>query len=769
MCRAVAQGFYLDVPRVIDYAWRHAEYLLNAECDHTPGWIGPAGTPRMHARMTRRRFYRKPAFWFFAITIFFASYGPTWDGLCAIAPQSITSFLRQALAILLAEGWVMFVGLGLEWRVRFLIRERFEEVRRNEGPQALSFCRRATCCGVIYAGLILLAAIGFAGGVFLYHAAPGGLVCTLDEWNLTAIGRFAMCIAAVILFGWITSSDRAYGCFRRRTPLRWTRVGFAVFAQFLILLLVALIQWFGLSTAKTVAASDLPYRHFFLVWVPCIAAVIAVAPWWARSRFRSTTAQTRDHFRRLLRTKELFVQPRDPVLSARSIVYASVFGPVTHILHLLLFPALIAVTVPADWLNLSVLVALLFSFLLVVWGNMSPRWHELNVYVERWFLRGTPLLISLFVMAIAILRLFRFDYISTLLDAIPFGMVFALVLMNYVLFWLAEYWMSRAVALELLGVLGAVVRETYIRYRPAFAQGAHLGVHVDVSERYLASHGTGRFVVLGNVLGATPCRAFQSYYLTETFALLDGEKDSKWVAEIVQRTGTYFVGLNAALLGVALVFGLCYVVENRETVIEPVVTESPAPPMPEQLVDLSSLLRQQSDSVRPALVVVGSGGGTRAALYTTSVLKGLHGLEVDKDIVLLSGVSGGGVALAYFAANSDALTGRPAATRLCPRNKGAAPTVEDEWNCFTSNVTKPFIEDVVNGATEWRIFTNTALSALLAESNAICSTGGALERFAIRGSSSTRPLSAIPPPNRPCSRKPSTTPGHARTPSRCSS
>jgi hypothetical protein len=104
--------------------------------------------------------------------------------------------------------------------------------------------------------LILLAAIGFAGGVFLYHAAPGGLVCTLDEWNLTAIGRFAMCIAAVILFGWITSSDRAYGCFRRRTPLRWTRVGFAVFAQFLILLLVALIQWFGLSTAKTVAASD---------------------------------------------------------------------------------------------------------------------------------------------------------------------------------------------------------------------------------------------------------------------------------------------------------------------------------------------------------------------------------------------------------------------------------------------------------------------------------------------------------------------------------
>jgi hypothetical protein len=142
---------------------------------------------------------------------------------------------------------------------------------------------------------------------------------------------------------------------------------------------------------------------------------------------------------------------------------------------------------------------------------------------------------------------------------------------------------------------------------------------------------------MGDILGtAVPCRAFQSYYLTETFALIDDDKDSKWVAEITHRTGAYFVGLNIALIGVALGFWVYAAFEHRDTAIKPVVTEGRVPPLPEQLVDLSSLLQQQSDPVRPAVVVVGSGGGTRAALYTASVLKGLHRLNVDQDIVLVS-------------------------------------------------------------------------------------------------------------------------------------
>ncbi len=334
-------------------------------------------------------------------------------------------------------GSVLFVALVFEWRVRFLIRERFAEARRSEEinlPQDLPPARRATCWVVIYVGLLLLAVAPILGGVFLYRTAPGGLVCAVDEWNLIAILRLLMCIAAIFLFGWITSTNGAYRRFVTRAPFQWTRVKFDVLLQFLLLSSVALIQWFGSATERTPAATDLPYRHIFLVWAPCIVAVIAIAPWWARSRFRTITYQIRQHFQQSLPGKELFIHPTDPALSARSIIYAFIFGPANHILHLLLFPALIAIAVPAESLFWSVPAAFVFSLLLLVWGNMSPRWQELNVYIERWFLRGTPLLISLFVMVIAVLRLVGFDYVSTLLDAIPFGTVFGLVLKNYVVF-----------------------------------------------------------------------------------------------------------------------------------------------------------------------------------------------------------------------------------------------------------------------------------------------------------------------------------------------
>jgi hypothetical protein len=41
-----------------------------------------------------------------------------------------------------------------------------------------------------------------------------------------------------------------------------------------------------------------------------------------------------------------------------------------------------------------------------------------------------------------------------------------------------------------------------------------------------------------------------------------------------------------------------------------------------------------ADGNRPAIVVIGSGGGTRAALYTSHVLQGLHGIGAGEDIVL---------------------------------------------------------------------------------------------------------------------------------------
>jgi len=710
-------ALFLDIPSLLDSAWRRIEYRLSAECDYQPG---PPPAPGDPSPITLRPFWAKPPFLFFAITVFFVSYGPTWGGLCAIAPKAVTDLLRQALgvAVVLAA---LALGYFLYRQGSELIGKRFEEAARHDDP--IRPCRRHTIYIVAFLALLAVVGAGVWTGVYLFGPNPDS-PCTVKNGDWLAVLRLAMCVVAILAFAAITSR-------------RWASVAVNVWAQAVIIALVALIQWFALAASDPPEASDLPYRHLFLVWAPCIIAVVALAPLIAPWIFRVQN-NVRDDFRQLLPRTELFVhRPPVPVLTCRRIIYAIVYGPAYHPLHLLLFPALVALVAPPGWLYLFSFLALVASTWLLVWGNVSARWDQLNTYLERAFLRGTPLVISLFVIIVAILRLVQFNYVSTLLDAMPFGTVFGLVVMNYVLFWLVEYWMNRIASLQLLGFIGEPttdeVRVDYPRDPPNDA-----GIHVLRSRRFLVSHGSGRFLAVGTVRAsappppppapevptAPPESAFQAYYLSEVISSLgnhpdpNAERDHERAVDINQRAGLYFLLLNSGIFLVTAAFvGLYLQVQLGNNAVKPVVTVEAAAPT--QLVDLPGLLQPKpGEPVRPAIVVVGSGGGTRAALYTASVLNGLHRMGVDGDIVLLSGVSGGGVALACFAANNKALTAplTPNARGQCPDDKAAKRSVEDEWDCFNKGVTKSFIGDVLNGATEWRVFRTTALSVLLDES-----------------------------------------------------
>jgi predicted acylesterase/phospholipase RssA len=97
-----------------------------------------------------------------------------------------------------------------------------------------------------------------------------------------------------------------------------------------------------------------------------------------------------------------------------------------------------------------------------------------------------------------------------------------------------------------------------------------------------------------------------------------------------------------------------------------------------------------------------SGGGTRAALYTASVLERLHRLGHLPRVRLVSGISGGGAALAYFGGHRD---------RLLNAAPGSPP-----WSEFFDRMKEPYIEDVIDGAAEWRMVSNDRLGRLLSES-----------------------------------------------------
>ena len=110
---------------------------------------------------------------------------------------------------------------------------------------------------------------------------------------------------------------------------------------------------------------------------------------------------------------------------------------------------------------------------------------------------------------------------------------------------------------------------------------------------------------------------------------------------------------------------------------------------------------KQTESQEPVILMAASGGGTRAALYTASVLHGLANLEQLKNVSLLSGVSGGSLGIAYFAANRKALLNSDS---------------REAWQEYYVKMSMPYIEDVFEGAAEWRILREERLGKLLSES-----------------------------------------------------
>jgi Patatin-like phospholipase len=126
---------------------------------------------------------------------------------------------------------------------------------------------------------------------------------------------------------------------------------------------------------------------------------------------------------------------------------------------------------------------------------------------------------------------------------------------------------------------------------------------------------------------------------------------------------------------------------------------------PDRSAHLSSLavLLKSAGPAAPVFIVAASGGGTRAAVYSATVLEGLRSLRMAGRIILMSGVSGGGVAAAYFYAHRDALLDLSAES-------------DAEWIRFKKRMAEPFIGDVLEGAGEWRVVSREPLARLLVES-----------------------------------------------------
>jgi hypothetical protein len=584
--------------------------------------------------------------------------------------------------------WLVGAAVGLDRRLRLL---DWASQRSFDGPSKRFF-------GVD--GYSPLALLVFAAALVFQILGPslgwrGGLVAV------------ALFVAAPLLLGVLVYLLGAYRL--------WL-------AEFLTTLLISASVFFVFAAPGSREPDDLLYRHVLAPALWVLLAAMLLARWLSRRMFRAYRGRFTDY----LQKAELFVKPEAPSsVTSGSIVWSFLTVPVRHPLQLLLFPAFVVLVVQdtrAMWWWSGAL--LLVSWSALTLASFHERLQFLVGMPRRVFFVGGQLVVSLVIIGLAIGRITEFSYVAILLDSAAGSIVAVLVFAAYFTFWFYEYWINRMLSEAMLGTLDATAERTDARIAyPVDSAVIPEKIRVKAEQRVIQIHGAERFVAVGMLSeprAGGPKEAFQYYGRLELFQriftwaarsrLLDF-KEAKRLGHVLERKiQYYFLALNAALV-IALTaawFVLSGLPQAAELCIAPAgkaalpgcVTPVPPGPAHGERIDLAGLIGGGQPTPKPVVLVAASGGGTRAALYTASVLHGLDRLGALRDVVLASGVSGGSAALAYFAAHRDTLIkGTPRA-----------------WARYMHVMSGAYIRDVLRGVVEWRIAGGTRLGTVLAES-----------------------------------------------------
>lgn len=504
--------------------------------------------------------------------------------------------------------------------------------------------------------------------------------------------------------------------------------------QIVLLAVLAAVYSYWLPADGAAEALPGPYRNVFaptLLVLLVLAVVSHAMAWWVMRGFPDAD---RKLFAEVLKNTELFVRPRPPEPSWRRFLHGLINAPLYHPLHLLLMPSLPLIAVPLQDIRLVGGLLLLFAWLLLTFTGMYDRLSLMITVVRRWFLVGGQLVVSVVIIGLALARVAGVDYVTTLLDSTPGTVILYYVLAAYTAFWLYEYWINRALSERMLPLLQPA------RAVPGRLAWMEYKVRTDVVSTNVLARGRaievfagGRFAVTGAYRdegSRTLCGAWHSYDKTELFERLarsarelknwTGDKQYQInvaVAELGKRTKLYFNFMNFLFVVIVIAAAwLLYQIPERAQAVGYRIDAAAAAQQPVRLKQLVFDRRRAGNEV---ILLAASGGGTRAALYTASVLRGIAALGRLDDVVLVSGVSGGSGALAYFAIHRDELRqqapGPCTAAELERAGNGDVSGV-DVWCVYIAAMARPYIEDVLRGASEVDIAMSKSFGHLLNES-----------------------------------------------------
>ncbi len=433
-----------------------------------------------------------------------------------------------------------------------------------------------------------------------------------------------------------------------------------------------------------------PYRHLFLA----LAAVTSIALLVAAASVDRLFGWLRDTscYGAYLKRTELFASRggREPSNWPITLLSAATFAILSP-LALLMLPALAIVLVPPYWVSWATWIAGGASLLALLVSGANERFGTMWLVTQDVFFRGGALLVSLGVIALAGMRWAGVSYVTTMLDSAAWWTIVVVLLTAYVLCWWFDYWTHR---LLLDQVLRLIDRDAGGRAFTGYAidQDA-VATSVPQGSRSLEIYGSTRLLAFNPTGERKPY--FQAHRPMELIQLLatsgaPGGKAKPTPGQVVSRVSAFY-----ALAGMVVVLLLASGARLLHGGVQSPAVELVSTKDGKSMADLL-----KADGDQEVIVLAASGGGTRAALYTASVLEGLATKGLLNRVVVGSGVSGGGAALAYFAGHRESLIA----------NK------EGAWQTYFDRMSDPYIQDVLEHATEWRMVSSGRLGSALADS-----------------------------------------------------
>ena len=590
---------------------------------------------------------------------------------------------------------------------------------------------------------------------FRNHRSHGGLLDRLGIHHAPLALFLPSALAVFMVFG-----PRPPLRWPGDDPEFWLALGLLVGAWALLVLGMRWVgeRWvFGLQMAWAFAlgvglfvfldesnrqAEHVLYRHLLLILVPLVLVPVTIGAWGlARLLVRTYHGRYQQAYEAQLQRVDLLRGSGDeevlitPLGALRSLVSALLY----RFLVLLYLPAVLLVAVvPVGWPLWWVTgFATAIWLVLICLMELHPRLDAISLLLRRALFIGGQLVVSLVVIVLGIGRLLGVQYVSALVESSYGPALSLMVLCAYFFFWFYEYWINRLLGEELLNILrpGGLRKKTDPMGRVEHDLGPDVGPEdarggVDPAGRAVQIHAGARFVAIG-VRQEDRMEVFKLYEKGDLFERLAPEEEPEALPDLQNRIRFHFALLNIALISAIAVAGFTVFAgpqrpgfllpdpeveeaAHEETAAAPPVAGPPALSMPtsarvetaggqeeedDDRADLRGLLFG-GEPGRHVLLLAASGGGTRAALYTIGVLGGLSEMGALPHLKLVSGVSGGSAALAFYAGRRDKLTAGDSST----------------WKQFRCTLDDPFIQDVLDASGEWRIFAQDRLGHLLAES-----------------------------------------------------